>query len=108
MPVNPEYRDYVLEQLACLGRVTGTPMFGGVGIYLDHVFFALIADDVLYFKVDDSNRDDYEAAGMGPFRPYADKTTTMPYYAVPAEILEDAEQLSVWGRTAYDVARGIR
>lgn len=79
-------------------------MFGGIGIYLDRVFFALIADDVLYFKVDDSNRGDYEAAGMGAFRPYPDKKTTMSYYAVPVEILEDDEQLSAWGRKAYDVA----
>jgi DNA transformation protein len=104
MPVSPEYRDYVLEQLARLGRVTGKPMFGGVGIYLDHVFFALIANDVLYFKVDDSNRGDYESAGMGPFRPYSDTTTPMSYYAVPVEVLEDEDQLSVWGRKAYDVA----
>lgn len=65
MAVSAAYRDYVLEQLAGLGPIRARKMFGGVGIYLHGLFFALIADEVLYFKVDDSNRPDYEAAGMG-------------------------------------------
>lgn len=104
MAVSPEYRAYVLEQLACLGGVTDRPMFGGVGIYLDRVFFALIANDVLYFKVDDSNRADYETAGMAAFKPYPTRHTTMPYYEVPVSVLEDVEQLTAWGRKAYAVA----
>ncbi|MFZ5877166.1 MAG: TfoX/Sxy family protein [Nitrospirota bacterium] len=108
MPVSAEFRDYVLAQLACLGHVTGRPMFGGVGIYLDGVFFALIADDVVYFKVGDSNRSDYEAIGMKPFRPYRNKKTTMPYYEVPVSVLEDVDQLAVWGRKAYAVATRAR
>ena len=38
-------------------------MFGGVGIYDRDVFFALIADDTLYFKVDDSTRPEFVARG---------------------------------------------
>lgn len=82
--------------VAPLARYT----FGGVGIYLDRVVFALIANDVLYFKVDDSNRGDYEAAGMTPFKPYPTRNTTMPYYEVPVSVLEDIDQLTVWGRKA--------
>ncbi len=63
-------------------------MFGGTGRYLQGVFFALIASDMLYFKVDDSNRPDYEAAGMGPFKPFADRPAyTMQYYEVPIVLL---------------------
>jgi TfoX/Sxy family transcriptional regulator of competence genes len=60
----------VLEQLQGAGPVTAKKMFGGVGLYIDMVFFGLIADDVLYLKVDDSNRADYEAEGMKPFKPF--------------------------------------
>jgi DNA transformation protein len=108
MPVNAEYRDYVLEQLSCLGGVTGKSMFGGVGIYVDGVFFALIANDVLYFKVDDSNRGDYETAGMAPFKPSPARNTAMPYYEVPVSVLEDVDQLAVWARKAYAVAARTR
>ncbi len=104
MVVGDEYLSYVLEQLEGAGAVRSRRMFGGVGLYLHGMFFALIADDVLYFKVDDSNRSDYEEAGMGPFRPFADKPTVMKYYEVPVEILEDREKLREWADKALRVA----
>ena len=46
MPVSDEFRDFVLEQLAPAGRVAARAMFGGVGLYLDGLFFALIDDQL--------------------------------------------------------------
>ena len=79
-------------------------MFGGVGIYADKLFFALIADDTLYFKVDDSNRPDFEKVGMGPFHPYGEAGEVMQYYQVPADLLEDLEALRPWAEKAIAVA----
>jgi len=76
----------------------------GVGIYAGTVFFALIADDTLYFKVDDSNRADFVNRGMGPFRPYGGERETMQYYEVPHELLEDAEALRAWARARHRAA----
>ena len=73
---------------ASLGDVTPRNMFGGTGLYSDGVFFGLIARDVLYFKVDDTNRGDYEARGSEPFRPYDDRPYSMSYHEVPVEVLE--------------------
>ena len=80
-------------------------MFGGAGLHLDGLSFALIAGDVLYLKVDDANRGDFEAAGMGPFKPFPDKPNTMQYYEVPIDVLESRDILSEWARAALDVAR---
>jgi DNA transformation protein len=80
-------------------------MFGGVGIYGREFFFALIDDDTLYFKVDESNRPDFEARGMGPFRPYGEDGETMGYYRVPDDLLEDADVLGQWAEKAIAVAR---
>jgi DNA transformation protein len=80
-------------------------MFGGVGIYAGRLFFALIADDTLYFKVDGSTRADFEARGMGPFRPYGEDGEVMQYYQVPEELLEDPETLRPWAERAIAVAR---
>ena len=70
MSVSPSFRTFVLEQL---GRTTPSirarSMFGGVGIYAGDLFLALIDDDALYLKVDDFTRSEFEAQGMGPFRP---------------------------------------
>jgi DNA transformation protein len=79
-------------------------MFGGVGIYAGELFFALIAADTLYFKVDDSNRADFEARRMEPFRPYGERGETMGYYRVPDELLEDPESLRPWVEKAIAVA----
>ena len=104
MPVSDEYIEYALDQLSSLGEVTHRRMFGGVGLYHRGKFFALIADDVLYFKVDDGNRCDFEAQGMEPFKPFADKPQTMQYYEVPIDILESRDKLMPWAQKAYAAA----
>lgn len=83
-------------------------MFGGMGIYSDNVFFALIAGDVLYLKVDDITRPDFEAIGMGPFRPFGETGEVMQYYEVSADILEDADALKAWTEKAIAVAERAR
>jgi DNA transformation protein len=82
-------------------------MFGGVGLYADGLFFALIAQDRLYFKVDDTTRSDFERLGMEPFRPF-DEDSAMGYYEVPADVVEDPVQLAPWMRKAIDVAAGAK
>ncbi len=100
MAISESYKDYVLNQLEQLGYVTVKKMFGGAGIYYDGLIFGLIANDSLYFKVDDSNRSDYEKEGMGPFKPFEDKAMVMPYYEVPIDVLEDRHVLLEWARKA--------
>ena len=108
MAVSAEYREFVLEQLARVTPVTARSMFGGVGVYADGLFFALMDDDTLYLKVDDSNRGDFEAAGTGPFMPFGDDQHVMQYYELPADLLEDADALRPWIAGALDAARAAR
>lgn len=105
--VSEGFRDFVLEQLrrATHAAITHRAMFGGVGVYADGLFFALMAEDILYFKVDDTNRGDFEARGMGPFLPYGDPDRPMSYWQVPGEVLEEPEELGDWMGRALDVAR---
>jgi DNA transformation protein len=79
-------------------------MFGGVGIYSGELFFALLANDTLYLKVDDSNRPDFEARGMGPFLPFGDERDKMQYYEVPADLLDDPEALRPWAEKSIVVS----
>ncbi len=105
MSVSDDYLTYVLEQLEGVGLIRAKRMFGGAGIYCGHAMFALVADDILYLKVDDSNRGDFEAAGAGPFRPFPDKSSmVMSYYEVPADVLEARERLTVWAQKALEAA----
>ena len=105
MAVGESFKEYVVDQLGKLGYVTVKKMFGGAGIYYDSLIFGLLADDVLYFKVDDSNKSDYERAGMKPFQPFDDKPMVMPYYEVPVDILENRELLADWAMKSLSASR---
>lgn len=106
MSVSAGFQAFVLEQLQRTVRdVRARGMFGGVGVYAGDLFFALMDDDVLYFKVDASNRGRFEERGMGPVRPYGDGGEVMQYYEVPADVLEDAEALAPWVEASVAVAK---
>lgn len=104
MAVSVSFRTYLLEQMGQIRPVTTRPMFGGLTFFAEGRAFALADDGVVYFKVDDSNRPDFEAAGTGPFLPFGDPARPMQYYEVPADILEDPEQLGAWMAKAIAVA----
>ena len=106
MAVNPSYREFVLDQLGRVANgIRGRGMFGGVGIYAGDLFFALIGDDSLYLKVDDSNRGDFEKAGMGPFLPFGEGGEVMQYYEIPADVLEEPDKLRPWVEKSIAVAK---
>ena len=109
MAVSSGMLDFILEMLAPFGAVARR-MFSGAGLYRDGVMFALIADDVLYFRTGEANRADYEAAGMAPFMTSGRrrKAAAMPYHEVPSEVLEDHEAIVEWARKAHAVALGAR
>jgi len=90
------YRDFVLDQLAPLGRdLECRRMFGGYGLYLGVSFFGILYGGRLYFKTNQASRGDYEALGMEPFRPRP-RQTLADYYEVPVEVVESSEQLVRW------------
>lgn len=101
-------RVFVIDQLSPIRDVTARAMFGGVGIYAGDVFFGILAADVLYLKVDDSNRAEYQEAGMSAFKPYANGSMTMPYYQVPVKVLEHSGSLVAWAKRSIAVSRAAR
>jgi DNA transformation protein and related proteins len=106
--VSDSFVEFVVDQLSDCGPILPKRMFGGVGLYAGDLFFAILANDVLYFKVDASNRGDFEAAGQGPFKPYGDDRETMQYYQLPADVLENQDELTRWARKAISVAAAAR
>jgi DNA transformation protein len=96
-----DFADFCLELLAPLGAVRAQRMFGGHGLYLDELFFGLIAAGRLYLKTDTATRAQFAGAGCAPFV-YAGKgkPVTMSYWCVPAEALESPAKMQPWARLA--------
>jgi DNA transformation protein len=107
MGVSDEFVDYVVEQLSSWGEVSVRRIFGGAGLYREGIMFAVVADDVAYLKVDASNRGDFLRAGSAPFEPYPDKikTTIRTYYEIPADVLEDPDELARWAQRSWIIAK---
>lgn len=95
MAVSNDFLEYVEDQLSEL-QITHRKMFGGAGLYRDGKVFGLVADDTVYFKVDDSNRMKYLDSGSSKFKPFPDKEMYMSYYEIPPEVLENSVELCSW------------
>lgn len=104
--VESEFVHFVVEGLQPLGPVLAKRMFGGHGIFLHDVMFALVAWDTLYFKVDKANRPAYEARGLEPFSYTGQqgRPMKMSYCEAPPEGLDESDILCEWGREAYAAA----
>lgn len=100
-----EFMEFVVEMLQLFGAVTAKKMFGGYGLYKDGIMFALIADDALYFKVDDVSRNDFTGHGLTPFT-YTKNGTQykMSYYGAPDDVFEDIEVMAEWAEKAFCAA----
>lgn len=108
MPISQQEKEfvaYVLELLQPLGRVSAKSMFGGHGIYHNDLMFGLVADSVLFLKVDKENKTQFEDKGLEPFS-YSKKGKEfkMSYYQAPEEALEDADDMLIWAQSAYQAA----
>ena len=105
MAVSDDFVNFVVDQLSRWGPVSIRRMFGGAGLYRNGKMFGLIADDIAYLKVDDSNRDDFVKAGSSPFNPFPEKvkTTVMSYYEIPPEVLENPDELAQWAERSLAI-----
>ena len=105
MSVSDSYLSFVLEQLGGVPRVATKRMFGGVGIYSDGTFFAVIDNDTLFFKVDETLAKRYREKGMPPFAPIPGAKPMMGYYQVPPDVLEDGATLGRWAKDSIASAK---
>lgn len=103
------FRDAVVSHLNQVAPVTARGMFGGYGLYIEGIMFALIAYEAVYFKVDDGNREDFERLGMSPFTYVSKgKPIKMSYYEIPPSIWQDLPTLAQWVDRAHAAARRVK
>ena len=101
-----EFIQYLHEVFERFGPIQSRRMFGGYGIYHQGVMFALVADDMLYLKVDQDIISHFEALGLPPFEYNKQgKLMKMSYYQAPDEIMDDRDLAASWAQRSFAAAR---
>lgn len=88
-----------------LGTIRVKRMFGGHGVYVDELFFAIVDEGVLYLKADEISAPHFRERGLPQFAYVKQgEVSTMGYFQAPDEVLEDPDEALKWGRLARDAA----
>lgn len=106
MTVSHGLIEYLKDVLAPLGAIRVRRMFGGASVYADDTIFALVDNDIVYLKADETTKHLFEAEGLGQFT-YAGQSgpVTMSYWRAPERMLDDPDEFLEWSRRALRVAR---
>ena len=100
-----EFVSFVLELMQSIGPVSARRMFGGYGIFLDHLMFAIIVDNVLYLKTNQETETAFKTRGLDAFKyTKQGKEISLSYYQAPDEVFEDHNEMIIWANMAYSAA----
>ena len=98
-----DFFKYVQDQLSPWSQINKKSMFGVLGLYRDGLMFGIIAKDVVYLKVDDSNKAKFQEAGMEPLRVFKSNSEVPSYYELPADVLENSDIFIEWAQESYAI-----
>jgi DNA transformation protein and related proteins len=91
---------------APVGRVTFKNMFGGAGVYLKGLCIAIIFDDMIWLKADESTIPAFQKAGSRAFS-YEKKSgevSVMSFWLIPDKCFDDEEELKHFATLAENAA----
>lgn len=97
-----EAAESIVADLSPLGDVTAKKMFGGHGVFCEGVMFALIdSGGTMHLRADESTQARFAEAG-------STKHGRMPYWSVPASVLDSEDEMLNWAKQSLDVARAAK
>jgi DNA transformation protein len=109
MVASDSFAEFLREQLAPVGRVTMRRMFGKTGVFCSGVMLGMVADNTLYFRVDEQNEKLFAEARSSPPLNYRKKgeTIDLAFWRVPERLFDEPDELVEWGRAALAAARRV-
>jgi DNA transformation protein and related proteins len=109
MVASDSFAEFLSEQLAPLGRVTMRRMFGKTGVFCDGLMLGMVADNTLYFRVDDGNRAAFKEAASFPPLNYRKKgdTIDLSFWRAPERLFDEPDEFVTWARIALAAARRV-
>jgi DNA transformation protein and related proteins len=99
--------DAIRDVFRTLGPVRIRRMFGGQGIYLGDLMFALEAGGELHLKADQETQELFRDLGSRPFSYVGrdGRRSTMSYWLIPESALEDPDEAAHLAELAVKAAR---
>jgi DNA transformation protein len=109
MAASPGFADFLRDQLGPLGRIEMRRMFGKTGLFCEGVMLAMVRDDVLYFRVDEFNREALQEGSSLPPLDYVKggKTIDLAFWRAPDRLLDKQDELLKWARSALEAAHRV-
>ena len=109
MVASDSFAEFLREQLAAIGPLAMRRMFGKTGVFCNGLMFAMVTNDMLYFRVDDHNRAVFKEAESAPPLSYEKQGSTidLSFWCVPERLLDEPEELVTWARAALAAARRV-
>ncbi|PQJ82060.1 TfoX/Sxy family protein [Polaribacter glomeratus] len=105
MAASTDYLDFILDQLSNWKTVNTKRMFGCVGLYADGLMFGIIAKETIFFKVDQTNKEQYLNAGSETLKLFKNNSIVASFYEVPIEIIENADQFVLWAEASLNIQK---
>jgi DNA transformation protein len=109
MVASDSFAEFLREQLSPLGRITMRRMFGKTGVFCDGLMLGMVRDDVLYFRVDDDNREAFKEAEAFPPLNYekGGAAIDLAFWRAPERLFDEPDEFVLWGRAALGAARRV-
>ncbi len=109
MVASADFVEFLAEQLRPLGRLTTRRMFGKTGVFSGGVMFGMVADNVLFVRVDDLSRATFKKAEAFPPLSYEKRgeMIDLAFWRVPERLLDEPDELVAWARAALAAAHRI-
>ncbi len=109
MVASDSFADFLREQLAPLGALSMRRMFGKTGVFCDGVMLAMVADNTLYFRVDDHNKAFFKEAEVFPPLNYEKKgeSIDLAFWRAPERLFDEPDELVAWAREALAAAHRV-
>jgi DNA transformation protein len=109
MVASDSFAEFLREQLAPLGHITTRRMFGKTGVFCDRLMLAMVTDNMLYFRVDEHNREDFREAAVFPPLNYRKQGSTidLAFWRAPERLFDEPDELIAWARIALEAASRV-
>ena len=109
MVASDSFTEFLREELTPLGPLSFRRMFGSTGVFCGGAMLGIVADNMLYLRVDDGNREAFAEAASSPPLSYSKKgkTIDLAFWRAPDRLYDEPEELVAWARLALAAARRV-